>query len=94
MSKHTRGPWTTQFTGDRKVILIVEPDIEVDHDDVDLEEAQANARLIAAAPEMRDELAEAALQIEYLHGKFQKTGTGNAALDRINRLIAKIDGAP
>lgn len=53
-----------------------------------------NANMFAAAPEMADELAEAALQIEYLHDKFQKTGTGNAVLDRIRRLLDKIDGAP
>ena len=37
-------------------------------------------------------LEEAALQIEYLHGKFQETGSGNAVLARARAAIAAATG--
>lgn len=40
--------------------------------------------------EATDLLREARNQIEYLHIKFQETGTGNAMIVRINNLIDKI----
>ena len=43
-----------------------------------------NAELIAA-------LKEAQLQIIYLHEKFQPTGTGNATLEKIGAVIAKVE---
>ena len=43
-----------------------------------------NAELIAA-------LKEAQLQIIYLHEKFQPTGTGNATLEKIVAVIAKVE---
>ncbi len=57
---HTPGPWRIGYTGDRKRILIEGscPDYffnlscAVDCDDADQETAEANARLIAAAPEL------------------------------------------
>lgn len=61
MSKHTPGPWEVfPFKGDGKRIAIFgnqkwypgKAFCWVDHDDVDHEEMEANARLIAAAPEM------------------------------------------
>ena len=54
---------------------------------------EANARLIAAAPEMLAALQNAQLQIEYLHDKFQETGSGNATLYFIQAAIAKATGA-
>jgi hypothetical protein len=45
---------------------------------------------VAEEPEadhLRDLLREAALQIEYLHAKFQETGSGNAVLARIAATI-------
>ena len=55
-------------------------------------EAQANANLISAAPELYDALSETALQIEYLHDKFSETGTGNAVLVRARIALAKAHG--
>ena len=52
----------------------------------------ANARLIAAAPELLAALKEARLQIEYLDAKFQPTGTSANVLARIESAIAKAEG--
>lgn len=36
---------------------------------------------------LREALNEARLQIEYLHGKFSATGSGNAVLARIDETL-------
>lgn len=54
-----------------------------------LEEAKANGRLIAAAPDMLAALKDAALQLQYLADKFIKTGTGETTLTRVNAAIEK-----
>lgn len=41
--------------------------------------------------EMVEMLREAALQIEYLHEKFQATGTGETVVARIRMLLARIE---
>lgn len=53
MNSFTKGPWkiTPLFPGDKK-ILLEGPKVYVDYDDVDHEEQEANARLIAQAPVM------------------------------------------
>lgn len=51
-----------------------------------------NAHLIAAAPELYEALTEAVLQIEYLHGKFQPTGSGEAVLARSKIALSKARG--
>lgn len=54
---HTPGPWQCEpFSRYDKSIIILPPGVSVDYDDVDRAEAEANARLIAAAPEMLDAL--------------------------------------
>ena len=54
--------------------------------------SEANARLIAAAPELLEALEEARRQLEYVDGRFP-TGTTPAVLARINAAIAKARGA-
>lgn len=39
--------------------------------------------------EMAEVLQEAKMQIEYLHKKFQETGTGNSVCARINSVLNK-----
>jgi len=39
---------------------------------------------------LEDVLGEAVLQIEYLHEKFQETGSGNNVLDKIRAAVPKI----
>jgi hypothetical protein len=55
-------------------------------------ERVANARLIAAAPDLLEACKEAVLQIEYLHAKFQATGSGEATVSRLRAAIAKAEG--
>lgn len=38
--------------------------------------------------QLRNVLAEAKLQIEYLHDKFGETGSGNAVLAKIERVLS------
>jgi len=55
-------------------------------------EAQKVAEALNRAPayaKMRAALEEARLQIEYLHSKFQETGTGNQTLARIEEALAE-----
>ena len=56
MSKHTPGPWMKDDDGDRVVDLAYFIVAEVDG--VDEAEVEANARLIAAAPDMLEALRE------------------------------------
>lgn len=53
---------------------------------------EANANLIAAAPELYAALSEAKFQIEYLHEKFAETGSGNNMLAKIDAALAKARG--
>jgi hypothetical protein len=55
-TKHTPGPWKIEphHPGD-KDLLIFPAYTWVDYDDVDHEQQMANARLIAAAPELLEE---------------------------------------
>jgi len=57
--------------------------------DPDIQEAIANAHLISAAPDMYEALLDAQQQIEYLHHKFQETGTGNKVLAVISAALNK-----
>lgn len=38
---------------------------------------------------LREVLSDAYLQIDYLHGRFQETGSGNAVLARINDVLER-----
>jgi hypothetical protein len=95
MSKHTPGPWPIKVTGDRKRIrvgvgLVDGPrgyDVaEVYSDDCDGEEAEANAHLIAAAPDLLDALCVAA---DYLNGNGWE---GDPRMVPIEAAIAKAKG--
>lgn len=90
MSKFTPGPW-----GIVDGLFISGPDgVEFASTKFDAceERREANARLISAAPDMYEALQEARLQIQYLHEKFQETGTGNAALAKIDAALSKAEG--
>src|SRR4051812_36082664 len=56
------------------------------------EVAEANARLIAAAPELYEVLREAERQIEYLPNRFEPPANVNQVLTRIRAALAKAEG--
>lgn len=90
--KHTPGPWSNAVpgfiraivneSGEQNIVMLLAP-YSMDND----EEYRANARLIAAAPELLDELLEAERVLSTLAG----VGVPNA-LVRIRRLLTRIEG--
>jgi len=88
MNAHTPGPWEVDHR-----INIIEPGkgacVVANVNRHRYANYEANARLIATAPELLAALKEAVLQIEYLHEKFKQTGSGEAVLFRARAAIAK-----
>ena len=82
-TKHTPGPWEIApiESGD-KDIIIVEPGVALDYDDVDPEEQEANAHLIASAPELLEALKIALVHLPELP----------IICEKIDRAIAKAEG--
>jgi hypothetical protein len=54
---------------------------------VDVTDEMDRAAMADEIVELRAALAEAVLQIEYLHEKFRETGSGNAVVARIRNLL-------
>lgn len=97
--KWTPAPWCVDVmnnvwhTDDTKICdLSDHPDQAAQYRVQTMTERKGNAHLIGAAPTMYAALAEAALQLEYLHEKFTETGSGNAVLARIRDVMAKARG--
>ncbi len=96
---HTPGPWSVWTScswrriGSRDHGLVCEPIVQHpdNHPDLYFRNGGADgpdARLIAAAPDLLEALAECGLQIEYLHDKFGGTGSGETVLARARAAIA------
>lgn len=75
--KFTRGNWKIHpFDSSNKDIFIQGPSVLVDYDDVDHEEQEANAHLIAASPQLYGALEVAILTLKnashsaYVRGEF------------------------
>ncbi len=92
---HTKGPWPIEQTGDGKRYLIGNGLVEgpngyevaeVYSDDCDPDEALANAKLIAAAPELL-EAAERALN--YLQNTEDEFGISLGCAEALRAAIAK-----
>jgi len=49
------------------------------------------ASVLSAAEELRSAAEEALRQIEYLHGKFQGTGSGEAVVQRLRSALGKAE---
>jgi hypothetical protein len=105
--KHTPGPWTLSF--DEKKVGTISGETRgwgEDHLVTGLscganpsgfsEELLANARLIAAAPEMHEELTEAWACIEHLSQYAPKGMVDDIkeTLERIHRVLVKAEGEP
>ena len=58
-------------------------------------EAQSHINMLEGERrELREGAGMAKLQIEYLHGKFKETGTGNAVLVRLNAILERTHDNP
>lgn len=100
MSKHTPGPWTSRPFGDSFAVMVSDKRVAYCYGafaDWDKETAEANAHLIAAAPE----LLEALKEMCEMHGGIHDEDCpeddtcgcyGKAFNDRINAVIAKAEG--
>ena len=53
-------------------------------------ESKVNERLSPVLENFENTLIEAKLQIEYLHDKFKETGSGNAAISKIDASISEL----
>jgi len=105
---HTPGPWPITETGDGKRFVIGEGLVggpkgyevaEVYSDDAPYEETIANARVIAAAPDLLDELREARttlnivrtqIMVEIAGGRERWEGVPDALQTRLNAIDAAI----
>lgn len=100
MSKcsHTPGPWEFEISSDgSRAEVSCERWAEfariwIQVEGEDFPEGRANARLIAAAPDLLAACQEASLQLQYLADKFNATGTGTAVLAKLDAAIAKAEG--
>lgn len=96
MSEHTPGPW--KFNGWQRVFSFESGEEEevIIKDDICHvygESPEANARLIAAAPELLDACERALETIEYLwSGKYASRLYDNETKKRIQAVIAKATG--
>lgn len=96
--KHTKGKWELSHNTNQGIKIVISPDDPLKTENIcsifgspSEESTYANAKLIAAAPELLEALLEAKIQIEYMHERTGETGTGVALLSRINTLISKIN---
>lgn len=85
MSGHTPGPWTVGISADNGIHCVDCEDVEICEvwgavrDKVETEESAANARLIAAAPELLEALETAAEALEAAEF-FEKAAMARAAI--------------
>jgi len=98
---HTPGPWSAELDCEQPVITSLgafdEPQIAVVSDGDPRVETEANARLIAAAPEMLEALERASRELEWADKNCQikplaGVSTFKIALVKINAAIAKATG--
>ncbi len=96
MSKHTPGPWRVRPCVEMDAIGVVEQGGRVvartrgAYGPEDSAENAANARLIAAAPDMAAELEAAAKQFRFYEQQHRAKGTADAAAKaEVNRTFAE-----
>ena len=97
MSKHTPGPWKVSLTDDTTVIApdnSVIAEIDGDYNQPDLWPImEANARLIAAAPELLEALKDCIKRLRKcaLHNGNSEDAV-NAMCEQFDTAIAKVEG--
>ena len=95
--KHTEGPWTTARVGNAVVVsskvlgLIARLPFRIPHDPFQDELQEANARLIAAAPDLYDIALR--MKAEGAIGHYHGPLGGCLACD-LEAAIAKAEGSP
>ena len=98
MSQHTPGPWMHTYHPNGSRFDVVAPKVSMIVNDVqgrDNPEAEANARLIAAAPEMVAALRALCNEngaLDFLENATGITETMQLAIDDARALLAKIEG--
>lgn len=94
MTKHTPGPWEQTY-GKRGTLCVISDttwicgEIENPHSPIDEVEAIANARLIAAAPDLLEALEGVSVLI---NSGALKSFTSEPWVGRVQRAIAKATG--
>lgn len=90
MSKHTAGPWKKAYRNVNEIMTTFHG-VMIGNVFVDIATCndEADARLIAAAPELLEALEEARLTLEVVQGRGSSV---KLTLDIIDRAIAKATG--
>lgn len=94
MSKHTSGPWEVTQYG-RLVYADRDGDAEcpsIADVDGDSPEADANARLIAAAPDLLAVCELVLARLDYLQSLWGKEGVTDAVVQTIREAVIKANG--
>lgn len=103
MSKHTPGPWKVddktvgRYAGVNIETCLLDRVASAGHSPFELAEKQANARLIAAAPELLGWLKAVVRQMEYERPKAEKIYTNGftglfGMQENLEAIIAKAEG--
>ena len=89
MSGHTPGPWSADKWAPKWTVSAPEAHYSVCHLE-DCNNAEANARLIAAAPELYELAKSARSELAYV---IAQTGVGDTILEQqLGEIIAKAEG--
>ena len=94
MRKFTKGPWKVESFRDFASIMAGEEEICYIDDDLTCENVSANARLIAAAPEMYALLGrlEDYFKNRHIYGYGVEESVSDDLLAKIKEVIKRIDG--
>lgn len=89
-TKHTPGPWTIDEPGSRLITFHGIPVAKALDNCDTKEEIQANARLIAAAPDMLEELKDA---VDYLSRRREELAQAGVDYKHLTTRIARYNAA-
>ena len=92
--KFTKGPWRVESFRDFASIMAGEDEICYIDDDLDCDTVRANARLIAAAPDMHALLGrvEDYFKNRHLYGYGVEESVSSELLAKIQEVIKRVDG--